>query len=119
MNHDTPNATVIQSVNHRHIGGSILPPSDSTVLIPIATDYGVLQVRALPDLDIHALFLTHDRGECLLAMHSNGYSCHALAKNMATKDGPKVRAQVQHILNCGGLAMGIDFILGWLGEPVV
>lgn len=90
------------------------PPSDQAILAPIKTEFGVLQVRALPEFDTHALFLAHDRGECILVMHPNGYSCHEVAKRMAAKDEVKVRGQVQHILDCGGLSMGINFILGWM-----
>lgn len=110
--------TTAQPNSRRHIGGSILPSSDPAILRPIETEFGRLQVRALPDLDTHALFLTHDRGECSLVMHANGYSCHEVAKRMAAKDAAKVRDQVQHILACGGLSMHIDSILSWLHPQV-
>ena len=101
----------------RHIGGSLLPSSNPHILAPIHASFGVLQVRALPDLDTHALFLTHDRGECALVMHANGYSCHVLAMQMVEQNMAKAREQVQYILDCGGMAMSFPFILQWLTIP--
>jgi hypothetical protein len=95
----------------RHIGGSILPPSEPRILQPIETPFGTLQVRALPDLDTHALFHKHDRGESLLAMHANGYSCHVLLERMVKGNVEAVRQQAQYILDCGGLARNIDAIV--------
>jgi len=95
----------------RHIGGSILPSSDPSILAPIDAPFGRLQVRALPDLDTHALFWAHDQYDSLIAIHPNGYSCHQLAKRMVAGDEARVRAQAAYLLDCGGLVMKIDSLV--------
>lgn len=97
----------------RHIGGSLLPSNDDTILLPIETTFGVLQVRIVAELDEHALFLKHDRGECLIAMHGNGFSCHHLAKRMSQRHEKRIRDQVGYILDCGGTARNVEHIVGY------
>jgi hypothetical protein len=95
----------------RHIGGSILPSSDARILQPQKGAYGTLQVRAMPELDTHGLFLSdgqHYNAEQLLAMHPNGYSCHALANRiLAAWSGDRnvsyAMEQFDYILTCGGM----------------
>lgn len=79
-----------------HIGRSILPSSEPRILTPI----GDLQVRALPDLDTHALLY---KGR-MIASHPNGYSCRVLAERMVAGDKAHALAQHNYILACGGLA---------------
>ena len=83
----------------RTIGGSLLPSNDSRVLSPL----GNMQVRVIEELDTHGLFLNSLKGETLLAMHPNGYSCRELAERIASGNTEKVLAQVEYILACGGL----------------
>lgn len=88
----------------RHIGGSILPSSEPRILQPLQGLHGTFQVRALPELDEHGVFL----GEQLLAMHPNGYSCHGLAERIVavwngTRDISYAMEQFDYILACGGL----------------
>lgn len=77
---------------YRNIGSSLLastpPPSHH-------------DVRALPDLDTHGLFLDGQ----LIAVHPNGYSCLELAKRMQAKD--RYLEQAQYILDCGGLVVSM------------
>ncbi len=95
----------------RYIGGSLLPSSEPRILQPIETPFGTLQVRALPELDTHALFRTDSRGTSMVAEHANGFSCHELAKRMVVGDEARIRAQVQHILMCGGMARHVNHIV--------
>lgn len=81
---------------HRNIGGSILPSSDPSILQPIQTRAGEVQVRVLAEQDTHGLF----QGDTLLAQHPNGYSCHALAKRM--RDMRDAASQADYIVRCGG-----------------
>lgn len=94
----------------RHVGGSLLPSSEPRILQPIACSWGTLQVRPLPDLDTHALFLTVGEGATLLATHSNGYSCHKLAEHIAAGDEQRARKQALYITECGGTARHLDHI---------
>ena len=87
----------------RNIGGSLLPSSDSRILQPI----GKLQVKALPELDTHALFY----GKSIVAIHPNGYSCRALAERMVEGDKKGSLEQAEYILACGGLAIKLDHIV--------
>lgn len=87
----------------RNIGGSLLPSSCPHILKPIVCGAGTLQVRAVPDLDTHMLFLRHDRGETQLAEHPNGYSCHVLAEAVASGDVARSIAQAEYIQACGGM----------------
>ena len=96
----------------RHIGGSLLPSSDPAVLKPMADGPRIFQVRALPELDTHALMLNMGQGEMALAMHANGYSCHELAKRMihawadpTPEKQQRALDQFDYILRCGGLGM--------------
>jgi hypothetical protein len=95
----------------RHIGGSLLPSSSPRVLAATEHPFGILQVRALPDADTHALFLRTATGETMLATHPNGYSCRALAGCMAVGNVESTRDQVNYILACGGTARHIDHII--------
>lgn len=94
----------------KNIGGSILHSSDASILAPLAGAFGTFQVKPLAELDTHGLFLTGPEGYAqLLAMHPNGYSCHALAKRMCEVwqgDKPYEYAieQYKYILACGGMA---------------
>lgn len=97
----------------RYIGGSLLPSSDPSILKPIEASFGRLQVRALPDLDTHGLFIKHDRGECMIAEHANGYSCRELAERMVAGNEARIRQQVEYILDCGGTARKVDHIVGY------
>lgn len=95
----------------RHVSGSLLPSSEPRILQPVATPFGVLQVRAIPELDTHGLFHKHDRGESLLVTHGNGYSCHCLLERMVLGDAKRVREQAHYILDCGGTARHLDHIV--------
>lgn len=88
----------------RCIGGSLLASSEPRILMPLQGAHGTFQVRPLPDLDTHALFLD----DHLLAMHPNGYSCFNLAERIiAAWDGKRDAAypleQFDYILACGGV----------------
>ncbi len=50
-------------------------------------------------------------GPSLLATHSNGHSCHALAKRLIAGDAVRVREQAEYILACGGTCRQIEHIL--------
>jgi hypothetical protein len=92
------------SKSSRNIGGSILPSSEPRILRPQVGAHGTLQVRPLPELDTHGLFL----GESLLlAQHSNGYSCNVLAERILSawrgeRDVASAMEQFDFILACGG-----------------
>jgi hypothetical protein len=102
----------------RNIGGSLLPSNEPRILRAVETPFGVLQVRALPELDTHALFHRYQEttaypgGETMLAMHPNGYSCYALLERMVAKDVTGVVEQAKYILACGGLTRHFDHIVG-------
>lgn len=88
----------------RCIGGSLLASSDSRILQPLTGKHGTFQVRPLPELDTHALFLDGH----ILAMHPNGYSCRNLAERIIEVwEGRRAEAyaleQFDYILRCGGL----------------
>lgn len=96
----------------RHIGGSILPSGSPEVYKEKTGKFGSFQTRPLPDLDTHGLFYARNSGEfagkfILIAMHSNGHSCDALAKRIInaweTKDPERAMEQAQYILDCGGM----------------
>lgn len=89
----------------RNIGGSLLPSNNASILKAVETPFGTLQVRVVEQLDTHALFWRHERGECVIAMHPNGFSCHVLLKEMADGNLEKALKQYDYILACGGLAM--------------
>lgn len=100
----------------RNIGGSILASSDPLILKSIEGKHGTLQVRAVESLDTHALFLKRDAGESVIAMHPNGYSCHALANRLlAAWEGTGhynlAMDQFDYILRCGGLGKSIESML--------
>lgn len=104
---------------NRHIGGSILPSSDAQVLQIKTGEHGVFQVRALPELDTHAVFFARradDLGadEVMIASHPNGYSCDTLAKRTiaAWADGSveRVLGQFDHIIACGGRGIDRDMV---------
>jgi hypothetical protein len=89
---------------------SILPNSCERILRPIPCKCGHMQVRWMEDADSHGLFITHDRGESLIAMHHNGYSCHNLAERMLTGNLERVEQQALYITDCGGLAASMERI---------
>jgi len=95
----------------RHIGDSLFPPSDKSILQPVETPFGILQVRTIADLDTHGLFHKHARGESLLATHPNGYSCHYLMEQLVKRNATRARQQIQYILDCGGMAKHPDHIV--------
>lgn len=95
----------------RHIGGSFLPSNDPSILKPIHTSFGTLEVRVLKELDTHALFRTDERGTSMVAEHSNGFSCHKLAEWMVVGDEARIRSQIDHILLCGGMTRHPDHIV--------
>lgn len=104
---------------NRHIGGSILPSSDPLVLQTKTGEHGVFQVRALPELDTHALYFARtaaDLGtdEVMVASHPNGYSCDTLGKRTiaAWSDGAVEHAlgQFDHIITCGGRGVDRDMV---------
>jgi hypothetical protein len=111
----------------RHIGDSILPPNDARILQPQKGIYGTLQVRVLPELDTHGLFLydgPHYNSEQLLAMHPNGYSCNALAERiLAAWSGDRsvsyAMEQFDYILACGGMGRSrasIEYVASGMPE---
>lgn len=93
----TPDTTSLPRTS-RNIGGSILPSNCAMILQPVETPVGTLQVRVMEAQDTHGLFRVSDGA--LLAQHPNGYSCHALAKRLAT--GGKAAEQADYIVACGG-----------------
>lgn len=104
---------------NRHIGGSILPSSDAQVLQLKTGEHGVFQVRALPELDTHAVYFartTADLGtdEVMVASHPNGYSCDTLAKRTiaAWTNGEVKHAlgQFDHIITCGGRGLDREIV---------
>ena len=95
-----------------NIRGSILPSSSPQVLSPIVTPKGTLQVRGMPDLDTHGLFVDSR----LVAMHPNGYSCRSLAEHIASGDVGRVRQQAQYILDCGGMTIAVESLV-WYAQP--
>lgn len=95
-----------------NIGGSILPSSSPQVLEPITMPKGTLQVREMPHLDTHGLFVDSR----LVAMHPNGYSCRSLAERIASGDVGRVRQQAQYILDCGGMTIAIESLV-WYAQP--
>lgn len=95
----------------RRIGGSILPSSEPRILQPMQGAHGTLQVRPLPELDTHGLFM----GEQLLASHSNGFSCHNLAERILAawegkRDVEYALEQFDYILRCGGMGKSRESI---------
>jgi len=101
----TPPATA-QKPTHR-IGGSILPSSDPSILMPRKGEHGTLQVRPLPELDTYGLFFNETQ---LIATHANGYSCHSLGERILAvwqgeRDLSYAMAQFDYILSCGGLGL--------------
>jgi len=103
----------------KRIGNSVLPSSDQFILLPMPGKHGTFQVKAIPELDTHALTLTHSRGTSTLALHSNGYSCHALAQRMhaaweGTGSVQRALEQFDYILACGGEGKARTAIEYWL-----
>lgn len=102
----------------RNIGGSLLPSNEPRILRAVEAPFGILQVRPLPEMDTHGLFLRHQEtkshpgGETILAMHPNGYSCYALLERMVQRDVARVTKQAEYILACGGLTRHFDHIIG-------
>lgn len=83
---------------------SILPNSDATIFKPVNTEHGVFQVKLIPLIDDHGLFLDG----FLIVVHNNGYSCHNLAKRIldvwqGKRDRLYAVDQFDYILQCGGL----------------
>jgi len=91
-------------MSNRNIGGSLLPSSDPSILEPINTPVGAMQVRAIPEEDTHGLFDV-DSGE-LIAKHANGYSCRELAERISKGNGADARMQSLYIIACGGKVTG-------------
>lgn len=113
--------TSAQPARSRNIGGSILPSSEPRILQVHAGEFGAFQVRAMPELDTHGLFLLDPNlqffqgNEQLLAMHPNGYSCHSLAERILAawrkeRTVAYVLEQFDYILRCGGLGKSRDTI---------
>lgn len=93
-----------------NVGGSVLPSNNKQILEAVETAFGTLQVRVVEALDTHALFWRRESGECALAMHPNGFSCHLLLQEMAAGNLDKALRQYDYIMACGGMAMRRDFI---------
>lgn len=102
----------------RNIGGSILPSSSPQILTPLPFRAGSLQVVALPEVDTHALTYQTGLGISLLCTHSNGHSCHNLAKRIIAGDPVRVREQAQYVLDCGGTCRSIEAVCELLA-PIV
>lgn len=103
----------------RHVGGSLLPSNDATVLKAKTGLHGSFETRVLPDLDTHGLFFARNTGEfagsfMLIATHANGYSCDELAKRLIAAwesgDTERALAQFDYVLACGGMGMSRDRI---------
>lgn len=106
-------------------GNPILPGSDPRILKPIEHSRATFQIVAVDQLEVHALMVTIKGEEHYsawpLAMHPNGYSCHALAERIAAywaapSADLKQRAidQFIYITDCGGLKRGqatLDYLL--------
>lgn len=95
---------------------SILSNSAPYILTPMHGAHGVLQVKLIPLIEDHGLFM----GESLLAVHNNGFSCHCLGERIiAAWEGKapasKALEQFDYILRCGGLGKSRDSIL-WIAE---
>lgn len=100
----------------RHIGGSLFASSDERILRRIDTPTADLQVRAVPNLDTHILFISYEHGVSMLAEHPNGYSCHALALRIVAGDVANAKEQAKFIQDCGGMARSLDAIAYWAEE---
>lgn len=87
---------------------SILPNSDTTILKPLEGKHGVFQVKWISELDTHGLFFSSGTYNSVIAMHHNGYSCHALAKRIIevwqlSKPEQYAIDQYKYINACGGM----------------
>ncbi len=89
---------------------SLLPNSSPTILIPVQTTLGTFQIKWIEDIDSHALFLIHERGESLIATHHNGFSLHVLAEYVKASNYDKARAQLVFISRCGGTVTDASFL---------
>ena len=109
----------------KNIGGSILASSDASILKPLQGKYGTFQVKPLPELDDHSLFLTEARGYTnLIALHPNGYSCHSLAERIcavweAKKPCQYAIEQYKYILACGGMTKEDSVMLSIIQQEEV
>ena len=88
----------------RNIGNSILASSDPSILVPIKFKDATLTVVPCDESDTHTLILKTAEGECELASHQNGYSCHELARRMIDGDMKRTLDQAQYVIRCGGAA---------------
>ena len=102
----------------RHIGGSLLPSSDPSILQSIVVPrLGTFQVRVIAKEDTHGLFRVGGEGVFytgnpeLLATHANGYSCRALAERIAKGDKVAAMEQAIGIIACGGKLTGVGAAL--------
>lgn len=90
----------------QRIGGSVLPSSEPRILKPWEGLHGTFQVRPLPELDTHGLYLDNR----LLVTHPNGYSCYALAERLmlvwgSARDVGYAMEQFDYIMTCGGMGI--------------
>jgi hypothetical protein len=103
--HDASQEPSVQRTHN--IGGSVLPSSDPSILEPLRGRHGTFRVRPMPELDTYGLVYNETT---VLAMHSNGYACHSLAKRILTvwegeMDISYAMAQFDHVMRCGGLGL--------------
>lgn len=96
---------------------SILPNSPHSVGKEQTTDYGKFQIEWVPAIDSHVLFYEGPAygGVIDLAAHHNGHCCQEVIDRIRKGDVGRVKAQLQYILDCGGVAMNatvIDNIMG-------
>jgi len=84
---------------------SLLPNSAPHILLPMEGKGGTFQVVWWAEADTHALLFTKGDNTRLIATHHNGYSCHALAERIISKDLESATTQLVFIRDCGGTAI--------------
>lgn len=94
----------------RNIGGSILPSSDPSILLPLKFKGGCLFVKPDNKKDTHHLVF-EKWGDCsILASHPNGYSCRSLSERIISGEIKAIREQLKYIIDCGGAALSSEDI---------
>ncbi len=111
-----------QETTPHNRGGSLLSSSSPHIMQIMEGKKGAFQVKDMGnELDTAGLFYrplpseyNPEPGFSLVAMHPNGFSCHALAtrimKAWENGDVENAAAQAQYILDCGGMCIGLSSI---------
>ncbi len=76
----------------------MFPSSRSEILEPIL--FKGKSLKVIKDNQSKDYVLKLD--EIFIASHSNGFSCHALAKRIVSLDLEKVKDQLNYLVRCGG-----------------